>query len=89
MPTAYLQHGTGSNGSFRIESVPCKESPLPHHNAGLSYTASGYGSRIPSRYMVKYNGRWRRVYWHQYSNAGTAYIGPSLRSGIVVNLYDS
>jgi hypothetical protein len=40
-----------------------------------------YGSKIPTRYMVKYesgrkyeNSRWRRVYIMQYGNAGSAYI---------------
>lgn len=42
---------------------------------GLSYTASGYGKRIPTEYMVKYNGKWRRVYCRIYSNSGTLYIG--------------
>lgn len=41
---------------------------------GLSYTASGYGKRIPSRYMVRFNNRWHRVYVTIYSNIGTAYI---------------
>ena len=43
--------------------------------------ASGYGSKIPTRYMVKYESgrkyeksRWRRVYMMQYGNAGSAYI---------------
>lgn len=41
---------------------------------GFSYTASGYGKRIPSRYMVRFNNRWHRVYVTIYSNIGTAYI---------------
>ncbi len=42
---------------------------------------SGYGKKVPTRYMVKYNSgkkyeasRWRRVYIMQYGNAGSAYI---------------
>jgi hypothetical protein len=42
---------------------------------------SGYGAKIPTRYMVKYNSgkryeanHWRRVYMMQYGNAGSAYI---------------
>lgn len=38
-------------------------------------TASGYGKRIPTEYMVKFNGKWRRVYCRIYSNNGTLYIG--------------
>lgn len=36
--------------------------------------AFGYGPKIPTRYMVRYSGRWRRVYVMQYANAGSAYI---------------
>jgi hypothetical protein len=37
-------------------------------------TATGYGSKLPTRYMVQYAGRWHRVYMAQWGNAGTAYI---------------
>lgn len=40
----------------------------------LSYTASGYGRKIPTSYMVRYNGRLYRVYCCIYSNVGTTYI---------------
>lgn len=46
-----------------------------HHEKGLSYTASGYGKRIPTRHKVFFNDRWRRVYVCCFSNSGTAYIG--------------
>jgi len=50
---------------------------LPWQRAGLSYTASGYGQRIPTSYVVRVDGRWRRVYCCCYSNLGTCYIeGP-------------
>lgn len=39
------------------------------------YSATGYGARIPTQYMVRFGARWRRVYVAQFSNAGTAYIG--------------
>ena len=38
------------------------------------YTATGYGGKIPTRYMVKHEGRWKRVYCAVYSNVGTCYI---------------
>lgn len=53
----------------------CKEKPLWWHEKGLQYTATGYGSRIPTRYMVKVNNRWQRVYCICYSNSGTLFIG--------------
>ena len=75
---AYLQHGSYQNNSFRTESVECKESLLPHHIYGLSYTASGYGNKLPTRYKVKVdNGlskRWYRVYSVCYSNVSSEYI---------------
>ena len=65
----------GSFDSFATIGVDCKESPLWWQENGLSYTASGYGARIPTRYMVKFNDRWLRVYCRIYSNNGTMYIG--------------
>lgn len=42
---------------------------------GLSYTASGYGAKIPTRYMVHCaDNRTRRVYCRIYSNSGSLYI---------------
>jgi hypothetical protein len=49
--------------------------PLPWQIAGLQQTASGYGSKLTSSRVVKLaDGRERRVYITQYSNAGTAWI---------------
>lgn len=70
----YLHFGVGNDPRLTV-SVESKESPLWWHDRGLSYTASGYGNRIPSRTMVRYNGKWRRVYVCRYGNSGTAYIG--------------
>lgn len=85
MITAYLQHGAAGE-PMRTESVEAKESPLPFHFAGLSWTASGYGERIPTPYMVRVAGRWRRVYACFIANASTLFIGRNLRTGTVVNL---
>ena len=41
----------------------------PHH-----YSATGYGRKIPTQYMLRITGRWHRVYMMQYSNSGTAYV---------------
>ena len=65
----------GSKDSFWTTRVESKESPLWWQSRGLSFTASGYGARIPTRHMVRFNGRWRRVYCRIYSNSGTCYIG--------------
>ncbi len=37
-------------------------------------TVSGYGGAVPSRFMVKYDGRWHRVYMLVYCNSGSPYI---------------
>lgn len=90
MKTLFL-HGhaerqDGTKDSFWTLEVEAKDAPMRHHLAGLSWTATGYGAAIPSRYMVKYNGRWRRVYVRQYGNAGTAYI--KAPAGQVIRVQD-
>jgi len=59
-----------------IRDLEHKHAPLLHHKLGLQFTASGYGRRMPTEYMVKLPGskRWRRVYVCCFSNAGTAYV---------------
>lgn len=71
---AYLQFGRGTEGPFQTVAVDIKEKPLRHHLAGLSYTATGYGSKLPTRYMVNFENRWYRVYSICYSNVSTEYV---------------
>lgn len=52
----------------------CKESLLWWQKRGLSYNQSGYGRKIPTEHMIKWCGKWRRVYCCIYSNSGTCYI---------------
>lgn len=42
--------------------------------APLSTSATGYGPKIPTRYMIRYGAHWKRVYVMIYGNAGSAYI---------------
>lgn len=35
---------------------------------------TGYGGKVPTRYMVKYAGRWKRVYAMVYGNSSSLYI---------------
>lgn len=42
--------------------------------APFNPSISGYGSKLPSRYMVRYDGRWHRVYSICYGNSGSPYI---------------
>ena len=57
---------------------------LPWQERGQCYTASGYGNKIPTQRMVKYMGKWRRIYSRIFSNAGTCYIIVN-RQQIIVN----
>lgn len=50
------------------------ERPLWWHLEGLSFTASGYGGKIPTSYMLRHSGRLKRVYVMIWSNSGTEYI---------------
>ena len=62
--------------------------PLPWQTAGLQQTASGYGSKLTSRLMVRVHGesRLRRVYVTCWSNSGTAWF---VHSGAKVCLPDT
>ena len=72
----YPQYSASPSGPFQTVEVAAKIAPLWWQEQGLSYTASGYGRRIPTRYMVQLPGspRWRRVYCAIWSNAGTCYV---------------
>ena len=76
---AYLRSGLDRS------TAPARETPLWWQNKGLTYTASGYGRKIPTRYMVQVAGKWRRVYCCQFSNAGTCYIGNLDDNPIIVS----
>lgn len=68
---AYLQFKGGEAGPFQTIAVDVRETKAPP--SGRSVT--GYGPKIATPYLVKWEGRWRRVYVANYGNAGTAYIG--------------
>lgn len=70
---AFIHFGEGSEPRLTV-AVENKVAPMEHHKRGLQWTTSGYGSKIPTERMVKYEGRWRRVYCAQYSNVGTFYV---------------
>ena len=50
------------------------DNPLWWQLRGLMYTATGYGKKIPTSYMVKHNNRLKRVYMGIFSNIGSLYI---------------
>lgn len=78
----------GTRDSFSTETVPARVSPLWWQERGLSFTASGYGRRIPTRYMIRIGKRWRRVYCCQISNAGTCYVGSFGKPGAEIIVSD-
>lgn len=67
------------------QEVEAKIHRLWWQEKGLSFTDSGYGTRIPTCHMVFYEGVWRRVYCRIFSNVGTCFIGKDLKSGIIVS----
>ncbi len=50
------------------------EKQLWWQKQGLQYTASGYGSKIPTSKMVKIGKKIYRLYCVIYSNIGSCYI---------------
>lgn len=68
---AFLHFGKGSEPRLTV-SVPMRETDLPQ-----GMTRTGYGARLPTTYLVQWEGRWRRVYAACYGNSPSLYIGPS------------
>ena len=61
-----------SCGSVRQTCVvPAKACEYPLRGQ----TVSGYGKAMPTAYMVRLNGRWRRVKACCHSNVSTMYVG--------------
>lgn len=67
--------------------VPTKIKRIWWQEKGLSFTGTGYGARIPTEYMMQWEGRWRRVYCRIYSNTNTLYIG-KIEDGLIVQIED-
>lgn len=53
-----------------------KRNPLAWQKQGLQQTASGYGSKLTTEYMVRITGsiRWHRVYAICWSNVASFYV---------------
>lgn len=83
---AFLHFGFGTEPRLTMQAE-IKENLLWWQKKKLMYTATGYGRRIPTEYMVKYNNRWYRVYCCIYSNIGTLYIGKSNKWLATVDIY--
>ncbi len=60
--------------TVQIEKEAVTYKPLWWQEKGLQQTASGYGSKLVTRYMVNFMGKIRRVYCICYSNCGSCYV---------------
>lgn len=80
--TAYIK----ISSEKRVEITEIRVKELWWQKRGLFFTATGYGNKIPSIYMLKYQGRWYRIYIRIYSNSGTSYI-VSKGTELIVDLY--
>ena len=89
---AYLNFGGAfvgePNGPFLTIETEIKDKLLWWQERGLMYTATGYGKRIPTPYMVKHINRWKRVYCCIYSNSGTFYIESNRKPIATVDVYN-
>lgn len=47
---------------------------LPWQRRNLQQTASGYGAKLASCWMINFMGRLRRIYVACYSNSGTSWF---------------
>lgn len=80
LAAALAKHNAGDR-LYSDLPVMAKETEAPRH-----HSATGYGRRIPTRYMLWYNGSWRRVYCYIFSNIGSLYIG-KFADRILVDIY--
>ena len=89
MQIAYISYFASpfddSRDQYQVQATEAVSKPLWWQERGLSYTATGYGKRIPTQWLVKYNGKMRRVYCCIFSNIGTCYIG-KLSDGLTVSI---
>ncbi|QLI47552.1 hypothetical protein phi3MF5_01 [Pseudomonas phage vB_PsyP_3MF5] len=84
--TAELKEYTLDTGRrIYADNAPCKITEAPRSNS-----VSGYGSCLPTQYMVHYLGRWRRVYAMCWSNVASLYIKDKSadKGRIFVDIYE-
>ena len=62
------------NGRIRADENDMEFRPPPWMARGLQETRTGYGKRLNSGYMIRYEGREYRVYVTIYSNNGTMWF---------------
>ena len=78
-PEPKIEPYTGAPLEWRGRPVEARRSILWWQARGLSFTASGYGRKIPTSLQVRIPDRlgrmkWVRVYCCIFSNIGTCYV---------------
>lgn len=68
-------HGAISGaGSIICDKADLVYSPPDWMKRGLQETRSGYGKRLNSGYLIKFLGRWYRIYTTIFSNKGSCWF---------------
>lgn len=62
------------DGVLNFEDLQAEQHLLDWQVAGLQKTNTGYGTKIPTSWKVRYSGKLRRIYQDVYSNSGVSYI---------------
>ena len=57
-----------------LENTTLIDAPLAWQARGLQETATGYGSKLTTRYKVEHNGKLYRVYASCYGNCSSLFI---------------
>lgn len=69
-----FEEGYKNGYQLIAEDVPLIDAPLWWHDKGLQQTASGYGSKLTTRYKVEFEGKQRRIYCTCFSNSGSLWF---------------
>lgn len=73
-----------TNPQIWAESDQLIDKPLWWQKRNLMYTSTGYGRKIPTSKMIRFEGRLHRIYCCIFSNCGTTYI-VSKKQWIIIN----
>ena len=60
--------------SAEVKQEDLIDNPLWFHKRGLQETRSGYGRKLRTPWMIRHEGRLKRVYCQIFSNVGSLYI---------------
>jgi hypothetical protein len=78
------------NNSYSYKKINCDKedliiSELDWQKRGLQQTASGYGTKLTTRYFINFENFNYRVYCRCFSNIGTCYIKTKNYGEIVID----